>query len=86
MSIQSFRCRDTESLYQCERVARWVNIERAALRKLTQLTFQAGSMTCVARQETVWKLSKATEWANTAFESTTSGGSALCGLMTVHTM
>ncbi len=37
MTIQSFRCRDTESLYQCERVARWVNIERAALRKLTQL-------------------------------------------------
>jgi proteic killer suppression protein len=37
MTIQSFRCRDTESLYRCERVARWVNIERAALRKLTQL-------------------------------------------------
>ena len=37
MSIQSFRCPQTESLYQGERVARWVNIERAALRKLTQL-------------------------------------------------
>ena len=37
MPIQSFRCADTESLYRGLRVARWVNIERAALRKLTQL-------------------------------------------------
>lgn len=35
LSIQSLHCRDTESLYQCERVARWVHVERAALRKLT---------------------------------------------------
>ena len=37
MPILSFRCADTESLYYGKRVARWVNIERAALRKLTQL-------------------------------------------------
>ena len=37
MPIQSFRCADTEALDRGERVARWVNIERAALRKLTQL-------------------------------------------------
>ena len=37
MPIQSFQCADTESLYRGERVVRWVNIERAALRKLTQL-------------------------------------------------
>ena len=37
MPIQSFRCSETESLYQGKRVARWINIERTALRKLTQL-------------------------------------------------
>jgi proteic killer suppression protein len=37
MPIQSFRCAETEALYRGERVVRWVNIERAALRKLTQL-------------------------------------------------
>ena len=37
MAICSFRCTDTETLYKGERVARWVNIERLALRKLTQL-------------------------------------------------
>ena len=37
MTIQTFLCTDTESLYQGNRVARRVNIERVALRKLTQL-------------------------------------------------
>ena len=37
MGIQTFLCTDTESLYQGNRVARWVNIERVALRKLIQL-------------------------------------------------
>ncbi len=41
MSIQSFRCTQTEALYLGERVARWVSIERVALRKLTQLAISA---------------------------------------------
>jgi proteic killer suppression protein len=41
MLIHSFRCSDSRLLYQGERVARWANIERAALRKLTQLAVSA---------------------------------------------
>jgi len=35
--IQSFRCSDTAALHQRRRVARWVNIEAVARRKLDQL-------------------------------------------------
>src|SRR5260364_294798 len=35
--IQSFKCPDTQSLFQRKRTARFVNIERVALRKLAQL-------------------------------------------------
>jgi proteic killer suppression protein len=34
--IRSFRSRETERLFRLERVARWISIERPALRKLKQ--------------------------------------------------
>ena len=37
MAIKSFKCLDTQKLFDGKRVARWVNIERPALRKLEQL-------------------------------------------------
>lgn len=41
MTIKSFKCKDTQALFLSERVARWVNIERPALRKLAQLDWSA---------------------------------------------
>ena len=41
MTIKSFKCRDTQSLFEGKRVRRWVHIERAALRKLAQLDWSA---------------------------------------------
>lgn len=37
MTIKTFRCADTKTLSKLRRVARFVNIERPALRKLKQL-------------------------------------------------
>lgn len=37
MSIKSFACADTQALFGLDRVARFANIERPALRKLTLL-------------------------------------------------
>lgn len=37
MTIKTFKCADTETLFKLGRVARFVSIERPALRKLKQL-------------------------------------------------
>jgi len=37
MPIQSFKCSETETLHRNQRVARFVNIEASARRKLVQL-------------------------------------------------
>lgn len=37
VAIRTFKCADTEAMFQLRRVARFANIERPALRKLMQL-------------------------------------------------
>lgn len=42
MAIKSFRCKDTESIFNGTRVRRFVNIESLAMRKLAMLNRAAG--------------------------------------------
>ncbi len=41
VTIKSFKCKVTEALFRGERVRRWVNVERPALRKLEQLDWSS---------------------------------------------
>ena len=42
MTIKSFKCKDTEALFNLKRVARFSKLERPALRKLKQLDTGTG--------------------------------------------
>jgi len=42
MAIKTFKCLETKALFDLRRVARFVNIERPALRKLKQLDLARG--------------------------------------------
>jgi proteic killer suppression protein len=42
VAIKSFKCAETETLFKLGRVARFVNFERPALRKLKQLDLAVG--------------------------------------------
>jgi proteic killer suppression protein len=56
MSIISFACADTESLFKGKRVKRFVNIETVAMRKLAMLN-RAATLHDLreSRQETDWR-------------------------------
>ena len=41
VTIKSFKCKETEALFQGRPVRRWVNVERPALRKLEQLDWSS---------------------------------------------
>jgi len=73
MSIQSFRCPDAHALFNRQRVARFVNIEAPARRKLEQLHMAGRLNDLRYPPATGWKNSPETGKANTASASMTSG-------------
>jgi plasmid maintenance system killer protein len=84
--IKSFRCRDTEQLFDDRSVPRFGAIERAARRKLLLLHRAARLDDLRAPPgRTGWKRSRGNEEGNTIFASTISGGSAFTGTQVTPT-
>ena len=68
MTIKSFKCKDTQALFLGERVPRWVNVERPALRKLEQLDWSAG-LDAAAREEALrWALQRGSRSGRVAWQ------------------
>jgi len=84
--IQSFHCKETQALFGGRSPRHFRAIARVAERKLAQLDAAARWTSCVRRQATVWKHSRATAQASTASASTTNGACALSGLQRGHSM
>ena len=74
MAIQSFKCSETQDLFNLHRVRRWTNIEVVALRKLRML-----HATAVLLDLRIPPGNRLAARANTASASTTSGACVLCG-------
>jgi len=77
--IQNFRCSDTESLFKGRRVARFVNVESVALRKLQQLHAATALDFLRVPPGTAWRHCQAIDKASTAFASMTNGACASHG-------
>ncbi len=78
--ILSFRCAETQALFESGSSRRWASILNVATRKLTMLNAALSCATFAPHRATGWSSYRAIEQINTASESTINGESALCGL------
>jgi hypothetical protein len=77
--IRSFKDKQTERLFNSERVAAFRAVASIAIRKLDMLDAASSFSICGRRREIVSKRCAVTAVASTAFGSTTNGASALSG-------
>ena len=79
--IKTFKCRDTEALFDGVRVARFANFAVVAIRKLQMYTPLHELSLYAWRHRTDWRSSLAIESASGAFASMTNSASASSGAM-----